>query len=88
MVHFITGVDLHIGHPRARPRTWFQASRNWLYTAAHKTRRVIIGVESLEPRARGVPYWPRVCRVLLARRWFRRPPARLLLRSEAEGRFF
>lgn len=48
---------------RARARMWFQAVAgcNWLYTAAHKTRQVIIG--GIFRTA--VPYWPRVRRVRL-----------------------
>lgn len=63
MGHFITGVDLHIGTPRARVhvRGFRRAGRNWLYTAAHKTRQVIIG--GIFRTA--VPYWPRVRRVPL-----------------------
>ena len=69
MRHFITGVDLHIGGTVVRVhihRAFRRAGRNWLYTAAHKTRQVIIG--GIFRTA--VPYWPRVRRVLYARRWF------------------
>lgn len=65
MGHFITGMNLHIGTPIAsahmRARGFRRVGRNWLYTAAHKTRQVIIG--GIFRTA--VPYWPRARRVPL-----------------------